>query len=140
MKYLLLLTLLLLQAVGHAQSKDEKAIRKLLDDQARAWSRGDVEGYMQGYWKSDSLMFIGKSGIHLSWQETLANYKKNYPDKAAMGKLNFDIIQVRRLSADYYYVVGKWMLTRSMGDLGGYYDLLLHKIKGQWYIVADHSS
>ena len=137
---LLLAFILLIQLPALAQSKDERAIRQLLNEQTLAWNKGNIEQYMQGYWKSDSLMFIGKSGIHWSWNETLANYKKGYPDTAAMGKLAFEIIKVKKLSAEYYYVVGKWMLTRTAGDLSGYYDLLLHKIKGQWFIIADHSS
>ena len=85
-------------------------------------------------------MFIGKNGIKWGWNETLANYKKGYPDTAAMGKLSFNIIQVKRLSVMYCYVVGKWMLTRSIGDISGHYDLLLRKIKGRWVIISDHSS
>lgn len=139
-KTIVLLLFLLIGAISHAQSNDEKEIRNLLATQTEAWNRGDIEGFMQTYWKSDSLMFIGKSGIHWGWQETLNNYKKGYPDTTAMGKLSFDIIQVKELSPEYYYLVGKWMLKRTIGDLSGHYDLLLRKIKGRWVIVADHSS
>lgn len=132
--------LLIVSVFSSAQSGDEKAIRQLLADQTMAWNRGDIEGFMQGYWKSDSMMFIGKSGVNWGWQKTLENYKKGYPDTIAMGKLFFDIIQVKKLSHEYYYVVGKWMLKRTIGDLSGHYDLLLRKIKGKWYIIADHSS
>jgi hypothetical protein len=95
---------------------------------------------MKGYWESDSLMFIGKSGVTYGWQNTLNNYKKGYPDTATMGKLNFTIIKVKRLSGEYYQVVGKWHLKRSIGDLSGHYTLLFQKIKGDWVIVTDHSS
>jgi uncharacterized protein (TIGR02246 family) len=139
-KLLLTAILFVTATISHAQSKEEQQIRNLLQTQVKAWNRGDLEGFMQTYWKSDSLMFIGKSGIKWGWDETLANYKKGYPDTAAMGKLSFDIIQVKRLSVMYYYVVGKWMLTRSIGDLSGHYDLLLRKIKGRWVIISDHSS
>jgi len=125
---------------GFAQTKDEVAIRNLLHTQTTSWNRGDVEGFMQTYWKSDSLMFIGKSGVVWGWQQTLDNYKRGYPDTAAMGKLSFDIIQVKPLDKNHYFVVGKWMLKRSMGDVGGHYTLLMRRIKGQWKIVADHSS
>lgn len=125
---------------SYSLSKDETGIRQLLKTQTESWNRGDIEGFMQTYWKSDSLMFIGKSGVHFGWQETLNNYKKGYPDTTAMGKLSFDIITVKKLSPEYYYVVGKWMLQRTIGDLSGHYDLLLKKIKGKWYIIADHSS
>ncbi|HJW16140.1 MAG TPA: DUF4440 domain-containing protein [Flavisolibacter sp.] len=127
-------------SISQAQSKDEQQIRNLLQTQVEAWNRGDLEAFMQTYWKSDSLMFIGKNGIKWGWDETLANYKKGYPDTASMGKLSFNIIQVKRLSVMYCYVVGKWMLTRSIGDIGGHYDLLLRKIKGRWVIISDHSS
>jgi len=123
-----------------AQSKDEQQIRHLLTMQTQSWNRGDIEGFMQTYWKSDSLMFIGKSGVQWGWQQTLNNYKKSYPDITAMGQLSFDILQIRKLSNEYYYVVGKWMLQRTIGDLSGHYDLLLRKINGKWVIVADHSS
>jgi uncharacterized protein (TIGR02246 family) len=136
---MLLLSLLSIQTI-YGQLNDEKEIRRLLVDQTKAWNKGDIEGFMKTYWKNDSLMFIGKNGINHGWRETLNNYKKRYPDTAAMGKLSFDIIQVKKLSPEYFYVVGKWMLTRSIGDLNGYYDLLLRKIKGKWYIIADHSS
>lgn len=95
---------------------------------------------MQGYWKSDSLKFIGKSGITYGWRATLENYKKSYPDTAAMGKLKFDLLEVKRLSVMYFFVIGKWHLARTDGDLKGYFTLLFKKIKGTWVIVADHSS
>lgn len=123
-----------------AQLSEETAIRQLLERQTTTWNRGDVEGFMQTYWQSDSLMFIGKNGVVWGWQQTLNNYKKGYPDTAAMGKLAFDIIQIKRLSTDYYFVVGRWMLKRSIGDVGGHYTLLMRRINGEWKIVADHSS
>lgn len=140
MKMKLLYCFLIVSTLVHSQSKEEKEIRRLLAVQTECWNRGDIEGFMQTYWKNDSLLFIGKSGVHFGWQETLNNYKKGYPDTTAMGKLSFDILIVKKLSSEYYYVVGKWMLKRSMGDLSGHYDLLLRKIKGKWYIIADHSS
>ena len=127
-------------SVACAQSKNEKKIREQLNAQTDSWNRGDLESFMETYWKNDSLLFIGKSGVNRGWQTTLNNYKKGYPDTAAMGKLSFDIILVKKLSSKYYYVVGKWMLTRTIGDLSGHYDLLFRKIKGKWVIVADHSS
>lgn len=134
------LTLLFISTVSFAQTNDESDIRKLLAFQTETWNKGDIEGFMQTYWKSDSLMFIGKSGVHRGWQETLNNYKKGYPDTTAMGKLSFDIIEIKQLSPDYAYVVGKWMLKRTIGDLSGHYDLLMRKINGRWFIVSDHSS
>ncbi len=123
-----------------AQKNDEKTIRSLLEEQRLAWNNGDKEKFMDTYWQSDSLMFIGKSGVTYGWQNTLNNYKKGYPDTAAMGKLTFDILEVKRLSVMYFFVVGKWHLTRSIGDVGGHFTLLFKKIKNKWVIVTDHSS
>ena len=127
-------------SLAQAQQKDENAIRQLLLQQTENWNKGDLEGFMQTYWNNDSLMFVGKSGITRGWKNTRDNYKKGYPDTAAMGKLSFDIIQVKPVSKGYAFVVGKWMLKRTAGDLSGHYTLLLRKIKGQWKIIADHSS
>lgn len=140
MKTFLLITAIVFSSASFSQSNNETTIRKILNDQTGAWNRGDIESFMKGYWKNDSLMFIGKSGINWGWQKTLNNYKKSYPDTTAMGKLSFDIILVKKLSPEYYYVVGKWMLNRSIGDLSGYYNLVFKKINGQWLIIADHSS
>jgi ketosteroid isomerase-like protein len=123
-----------------AQNTDEKMILGILDRQTAAWNRGDIDGFMNGYWQSDSLMFIGKSGITYGWQPTLSNYKRGYPDTASMGKLAFTILQVKRLAKDCFFIVGKWHLTRSIGDIDGHYTLLFKKIRGKWVIVADHSS
>ena len=140
MKKALLLLIMFFSLLASAQKGEDAMIRQLLTTQTAAWNRGDIEGFMQTYWKSDSLMFIGKSGVTRGWQKTLENYKKGYPDTAAMGKLAFDIITVKSLSPEYYYVVGKWMLKRSIGDISGHYDLLLRKVNGQWIIISDHSS
>ena len=123
-----------------AQTNDEKAVRQVLATQNAAWNRGDVASFMVGYWNNDSLMFVGSSGVVYGYKNTLENYKKNYADTASMGKLFFDLIEVNRLSAEYYYVTGKWLLKRNMGDAGGHFTLLFKKIKGKWLIVSDHSS
>lgn len=126
--------------ISFAQTKDESVVRKTLSDQQAAWNNGDIEKFMLGYWQNDSLMFIGKSGITYGWQQTLNNYKKNYPDTATMGKLNFEFIEIKRLSVNYFFVVGKWHLTRTIGNIGGSFTLLFRKIKNKWVIVKDHSS
>lgn len=136
--YLLLLSTLPYQS--HSQSNDEKAVRQLLQKQTEAWNRGNIEEFMKGYQESDSLMFIGKNGPVYGYNTTLENYKKRYPDTAAMGKLQFDLLQLKRLSSEYYFVAGKWNLRRSIGDVQGYFTLLFRKIKNAWVIVLDHSS
>ena len=137
---LLFVTLCILTANISAQNKNENSIRKVLAGQTNAWNKGDFQQFMQSYWQNDSLMFIGKSGITYGWQKTLENYKKGYPDTAAMGKLNFELLQVKKLSVDYYFVVGKWNLIRSIGNVGGSFTLLFRKIKNTWVIISDHSS
>ena len=125
---------------GYAQSPDEKSILKILDDQTKYWNQGNLDQFVKGYWHHDSLMFIGQSGVTYGFQNTLNNYKKNYSDTARMGKLMFEIIKVQKLSDEYYFVVGKWFLHRTVGDVKGHYTLLFRKIKNEWVIVADHSS
>ncbi len=125
---------------AYAQSQDETAIRSSIEKQRIAWNTGDLNLFMETYWQNDSLMFVGKSGITYGWQNTLNNYKRGYPDTAAMGKLDFNLLEVKRLSDTYFFVVGKWHLTRSIGNVGGHFTLLFRKIKNNWVIIADHSS
>ncbi|MEO7444053.1 MAG: DUF4440 domain-containing protein [Ferruginibacter sp.] len=141
MKYTVMVFICLASLVATAQhSKDELAVRQVLVTQNMAWNNGDISGFMKGYWHSDSLMFIGKSGVTYGWQNTLNNYRKSYPDTTAMGQLHFDIIEVKRLSVLYFHVVGKWHLSRTAGDLQGHFTLLFKKVKNSWVIVSDHSS
>lgn len=140
MKNIVFLFLVAVSCTASGQSDDEKEIRKILAAQNEAWNRGDVTAFMVGYWENDSLMFIGSSGITYGYQNTLANYKKRYPDSAAMGKLIFTIIRVKTLSPEYIHVTGKWDLKRTVGDVGGYFTLVFRKIAGRWLIISDHSS
>ncbi|WP_246104147.1 YybH family protein [Mucilaginibacter corticis] len=112
MKKLLLSCLLLLSTCMVLHAQDRQAILKVMEDQRQAWNRGDVETFMQGYWKSDSLMFVGKTAPTYGWQNTLNNYKKGYPDKAAMGELAFNILKVEVLDAKNAFVFGGWHLKR----------------------------
>jgi ketosteroid isomerase-like protein len=138
-KLFYLLFIAALPFVAHAQH-DEQAIQQVLEKQVKGWNSGNIEAYMKGYWQSDSLMFIGKNGPKWGYKTTLENYKKSYPDTASMGKLRFDLLQLKKLSLEYYYVTGKWALKRSIGDLQGCFTLLFKKINKTWVIVSDHSS
>lgn len=140
MKVYAFLFFLLLTRLCQAQADGEASIRELLSEQTRSWNRGDIDGFMKTYWKSDSLMFVGKSGITYGWENTRDNYKKSYPNADAMGTLSFNIITVKRLSPEYFNVVGKWHLKRTIGDLSGHFTLILKLINGHWVIVSDHSS
>ncbi len=140
MRMIILLAIYCISLPATAQNRGEQAIYKAIDLQKDAWNNGNLEKFMQTYWKNDSLMFIGKSGVTYGWQNTLNNYKKGYPDTVAMGKLSFDILHLKKLSGSYYSLVGKWFLTRSIGNVGGHFTLLFRKIKDKWLIVSDHSS
>ena len=123
-----------------SQTNDETEVRNLLAKQSAAWNRGDIEAFMVGYWENDSLMFIGKSGVTYGYKNTLANYKRNYPDTTVMGKLTFTLIQVKQLSQEYFHVTGKYYLTRTIGDASGHFTLMFRKINGKWVVISDHSS
>ena len=119
-----------------------RAIVQTLTTQTAAWNRGDIPGFMEGYWKSDSLVFIGRKGPTYGWQPTLANYQKSYPDAAAMGQLDFAGLRVSLLAPTAAQVVGRWHLARpaALGDLQGYFLLVLRQIDGKWLVVADHTN
>jgi len=119
---------------------DETSIRALLDAQTKAWNSGDLVHFMDGYLPSDSLLFVGKTGPTYGFNNTLNNYKKGYPDTASMGKLTFTLLSLQPIEKIHYRVLGKWVLKRSKGDVSGYFTLLLKKIKGNWFVIQDHSS
>jgi len=125
---------------GSAIAKDH--IRKIMQAQSACWSQGNLECFMQDYWKSDSLLFVGKNGLTYGWQKTLDNYKKSYPDPTAMGQLTFDLKELRQLSPETMLVVGKWHLQReaTLGDLQGHFSVVFKHFPEGWKIIADHSS
>ncbi len=124
------------------QKSDERIIMAVLKKQTECWNKGDIDCFMQSYWKSDKMMFIGKSGITYGWDQTLNNYKARYPDKQAMGVLKFEINEIEKINTEAYFIVGKFHLTRDeeIGNLEGYFSLLFRKINSEWVIVADHTS
>lgn len=134
------LLLLMFTQFATAQTKDVKEILQILGAQEKAWNEGNIDEFMHGYWENDSLVFVGKNGLTYGYNNTLANYKKNYPDKTYMGKLKFTIISKQALGSQYFSIIGKWELTRTVGNLSGHYTLLLKKINGEWKIISDHSS
>ncbi len=126
--------------MAYSQSKAEREVKALLEQQRNDWNRGDVEGFMQGYHQSEELQFISPKGVTFGWQNTLSNYKKAYPDKEAMGHLDFELIRVIRQSKKVVSVTGKYILTRSSGEvLDGHFLLLVKKMDGRWQIIADYS-
>jgi ketosteroid isomerase-like protein len=140
MKKLVFIMGMLISVSSMAQSNDEKIIRNILADQISFWNKGDIPGFMQGYWNNDSLVFVGKNGPTYGYNNTLRNYQKNYPNKDYMGILNFDILSVQPMEKDHFFVIGKFMLQRKVGDASGHFTLILRRINGVWKIVSDHSS
>jgi ketosteroid isomerase-like protein len=136
----LIVLFLLITKMGYSQNQDETAIRNILQHQITHWNEGNIEQFMHGYWENDSLVFIGKKGPVYGYNKTLNNYKNGYPNKDYMGILSFDILSVKPLGKDYYFVIGKFHLDRKVGEAEGHFTLLFRKIDGVWKIIADHSS
>ncbi len=124
----------------NVKNADREAILKVLEDQRISWNSGDIESYMQGYWKSDSLRFVGKTGVRYGWNETLNSYRKGYPSKTEMGNLTFNLISLEFLSQTSAFMIGKWSLERAENSVSGHFLLIWKKIEGNWLITADHSS
>lgn len=143
MRYCLLLLIALISCNAPQQSEQSNSSRSviyaLMDEQEKAWNNGDLESFMSAYWNSDSLMFVGSRGLNYGWSKTLSNYQKSYPDKEAMGQLEFENLAFKDLD-DTKLVIGLWTLYRSSDTLSGSYSLTWRKLENQWKIVADHSS
>ena len=120
-------------------SDDEKAIRKVLEDQRQAWNNYDLEGFMQGYWKSEKLKFYGSNGVTYGWDNTLKRYKTAYPSKEHTGTLKFVLNEISKIDKGSYYIMGEFHLERSVGNANGIFMIILKKINGQWKIIADTS-
>ena len=126
-------------ACSSSAQNDPAMVMAEMEAQQSSWNNGDIPGFMEYYWKSDSLKFIGSRGITYGWQKTLDNYIKSYPDKAAMGILRFSIKECSQLSSTSIYVIGSWDLQKEK-PVGGYFTLMWKKIGGKWVIVSDHTS
>jgi len=137
----LIIALLLNSCATHTEKEDEdmQAIISIMRTQEKDWSNHDLEGFMQGYWKNDSLKFYGSRGLTYGWQQTLDNYKKGYPSADHSGNLNFIIDDITKIENDSYFVMGQYHLTRHIGDANGVFMIVFKKIKGKWKIVADMS-
>ncbi len=118
------------------------AMQTLLDTQVAAWNAGDINGFMEGYWKSDSLRFASGGNVRRGWDETLARYLATYPDRAAMGSLAFEDLEMQKLSVQWATAFGRFRLTRTppLDDLTGLFTLMFEKRNGTWIIVSDHTS
>lgn len=135
-----LATLLLLTYSTFAQNAAADAIQKVMRDQAAAWNRGDLEGFMAGYWNSPELKFVSRDRVTKGWQQTLDNYRRNYATKELMGTLTFSDLDITVVSKDAAFVIGSWSLAREKDNPKGKFTLLFRKFKEGWRVVADHSS
>lgn len=137
---LLLLIILTCNTFADTVKTPEEEIKTVLFTQQNAWNRGDIDGYMEGYWKSDKLRFASEGTYKFGWQATLQGYKKNYPDKSTMGTLTFTLYDINLITADAALVFGRWELEREKDKPHGLFTLLLRKKTQGWKIVADHTS
>ncbi|HXC47997.1 MAG TPA: DUF4440 domain-containing protein [Candidatus Sulfotelmatobacter sp.] len=127
-------------ASGKAGDTDRAAILAVMTAQQSDWNRGNIRGFMDGYWNSSELTFAGTRGFTRGWQPVLARYEKNYTDKAAMGTLGFSELEIRQLGPDAALVLGRWHLQRQAGDVGGIFTLVFQKFPEGWRIIHDHTT
>ena len=141
-KYFLIICALILTQVSFSQSsekQDIKDIKAVLKAKGLAWSKDNIEEFMEGYWKSDSLNFMDSNGITYGWENTLERYKKAYPTEDHTGTLSFKINAVTKITDDAYYVLGEYHLKRNVGNADGIFMLVFKKIEGEWKIIVDTS-
>ena len=119
---------------------DRTAINAVFKAQQAAWNRGDVDAFLVGYWQSPELTFSGSNGVSRGWDDVLARYKKNYPNRETMGELDFSHLEFRFLGPGAALVLGQWHLKRDMGDIGGVFTLVWQKFPEGWKIIHDHTS
>jgi ketosteroid isomerase-like protein len=125
---------------AEAHEADREAIIAVLKAQQAAWNQGDVDAFLVGYWRSPELTFSGSNGVSRGWDSVLARYKKNYPDRATMGELDFSELEFRFLEPNAALVLGKWHLKREKGDVGGVFTLVWQRFPEGWKIIHDHTS
>jgi ketosteroid isomerase-like protein len=127
-------------AAPDERANDRAAIMKILEAQQNNWNQGNVDAFLEGYWHSPDLTFSGSGGVARGWDGVLARYKKNYPDRAAMGQLDFSGLEFHFLGKDAALVLGHWHLTRAQGDIGGVFSLVWQRFPEGWRIIHDHTS
>jgi len=122
------------------QSDDAAAILTLLNDQTAAWNRGDVEGFMNGYWNSNQTEFVSSEGVSRGWQALLERYRRSYPDRKAMGHLTFSDLEIRVECSTAAYALGEYHLQREDDNPSGVFTLNFRKFPEGWRIVIDHTT
>jgi ketosteroid isomerase-like protein len=136
-------TLLLLYGLS-AQVAEQDSLKKevisVLIRQQDSWNRGDLAGYMDGYWKSDSLLFTSAGNIRRGWNVTYEKYKASYGTHEKMGNLKFSDIEITLLGPNAASIFGHWELTRPGDHPDGVFTLILRRFKNGWKIIHDHTS
>jgi ketosteroid isomerase-like protein len=127
------------QPQGSPAASPEAELRRLLEEQQLAWNRGDVDAFMQGYWHSERTTFSGPSGVTRGWDAVLARYHRNYPDRAAMGHLEFSQLEITPLCPDAALILGHWHLDRADKPVGGVFTLVARRFPESWRIIHDHT-
>lgn len=125
---------------GEKRPEAERTIVALLETQRNAWNRGNIEEFLVPYWNSEKLTFSSGGEVRRGFAATRARYLKTYPDRRAMGQLEFSGLETTLLGPDAALVLGNWKLTRDDGPLGGNFTLVLRRIDGEWKILHDHTS
>jgi len=137
--FLITMCVVVFSCTSNNTNEDKDVIISILKTQEKAWSDNDIDTFMQGYWKSDSLKFYGAAGLKYGWQTTLDSYKKRYPTKEHTGTLNFKINDISQINSESYFVIDEYHLTRNVGDTNGVFMIIFKKINGEWKIIADTS-
>jgi uncharacterized protein (TIGR02246 family) len=138
-----ILAMVCLGLVTVASAKEDKkaaAVRAVLEAQVAAWNRGDIEGFMEGYRRSEETVFISGDSVTRGWQTVLDRYKKGYDTRAKMGTLTFSELDIKFLSKKTAVVIGRWALQREQDNPHGRFTLLFRKFKEGWRVVHDHTS
>jgi len=121
-------------------AKDAKAIQTVLDAQCAAWNRGDIEGFMDGYERSEKTVFVGGDNVTRGWQTVLDRYKRNYDSREKMGTLTFSDLEITPIGNDAALVLMRWHLQRAKDEPHGRSTLIMRRTKQGWKIAHDHSS
>jgi ketosteroid isomerase-like protein len=118
---------------------DHPEIRGVLGQQQAAWNRGDLDGFMAHYWKSDELTFRSPKGETCGWQAVRHRYRQAYPTKEKMGTLRFEISKIAMTGTDAAEVAGRYRQELPDGPQTGRFYLHLSRVDGAWVIVRDYT-
>ena len=140
LKFLFLLIISITNGQSVLLDSDKNEIISVLKSKENFWNKGNIEGFMQGYVKSDNLVFNGSSGPFYGWDSVKDRYMKTYPSKEKMGILNFKIQNISLITSNVAQLLGQFILTYPKNEVSGYFTLVFIKSKGKWLIFSDHTS